>query len=177
MEIRKGMYSLLQASILANKLPKKRLTKHGYFEQPHTPGLWRHTSRQIWFNLAVDDFEIKYIGKGNLQNLYDTLRKETYNIVEDRAGKLHCGVNLKWNYNKGYINLSMPKYVMKQLTRYAHPNLTDHSIAPSCPIPSRMARILKHLCLLMTVLSLTIPVSNASNKLSVVSCTMHGPLI
>jgi hypothetical protein len=40
MEIRKGMNGLPQAGILANKLLKKRLAKHGYFEQPHTPGLW-----------------------------------------------------------------------------------------------------------------------------------------
>jgi hypothetical protein len=44
MEIRKGMYGLPQASILANKLLKERLARHGYFEQPHTPGLWKHVS-------------------------------------------------------------------------------------------------------------------------------------
>jgi hypothetical protein len=42
MEIRKGMYGLPQAGILANKLLKKRLARHGYHEQPHTPGLWKH---------------------------------------------------------------------------------------------------------------------------------------
>ncbi len=88
MEIRKGMYCLPQAGILANKLLKKHLVKHSYFEQPHTPGLWRHESRPIWFNLAVDDFGIKYIGKGNLQHLYDPLWKETYQIIKDRVGKL-----------------------------------------------------------------------------------------
>jgi hypothetical protein len=77
MEILKGMYGLPQAGILANKLLKKRLAKHGYYEQLHTPGLWKHTSRRIWFNLAVDKFGIKYIGKDNLQHLYKALRKET----------------------------------------------------------------------------------------------------
>jgi hypothetical protein len=115
------MYGLPQAGILANKLLKKRLAKHRYFKQPHIPGLSRHESRPIWFNLAVDDFGIKYIGKGNLQHLYNALRKETYEIVEDRAGELYCGINLKWNYDKGYVNLSMPNYVIKQLTCYAHP--------------------------------------------------------
>ncbi len=42
MEIRKGMYGLPQAGILANKLLKARLAPHGYFEQPHTPGLFKH---------------------------------------------------------------------------------------------------------------------------------------
>jgi hypothetical protein len=100
MEIRKGMYGLPQAGILANKLLKKRLAKHGYYELPHTPGLFTHDSRPIWFNLAVDDFGIKYIGDEHLQHLYDSLRTETYDIVEDRIGDLYCGIKLKWNYAK-----------------------------------------------------------------------------
>jgi hypothetical protein len=47
MEIRKGMYGLPQAGIFANKLVKKRLATHGYFEQPHTPGLFSHKSHPI----------------------------------------------------------------------------------------------------------------------------------
>ncbi len=120
MEVCKGMYGLPQAGILTNKLLKKHLARHGYFEQPHTPGLWKHNSRPVWFNLAVDDFGIKYIGEDNLQHLYDALRKETYEIVKDRLGGLYCGINLKWNYNKCYVNLDMSKYVMKQMTCYAH---------------------------------------------------------
>jgi hypothetical protein len=42
MEIHKGMYGLQQAGILANKLLKERLAHHGYFEQRHIPGLWKH---------------------------------------------------------------------------------------------------------------------------------------
>jgi hypothetical protein len=38
MEIRKGMYGLPQAEIFTNKLLKKHLAFHGYFNQPHTPG-------------------------------------------------------------------------------------------------------------------------------------------
>jgi hypothetical protein len=134
MEIHKGMYGLPQAGILANKLLKKRLAKHGYFEQPHTLSLWRQKSRQIWFNLAVDDFGIKYIGEGNLQHLYNTCLKETYKIVKNRAGKLYCGINLKWKYNKGYLNLSMPNYIMKQLTCYAHPAPDRPQNCPFSPL-------------------------------------------
>ena len=92
MEIRKGMYGLPQAGILANKLLKERLARQGYFEQPHTPGLWKHVSRPVWFNLCVDDFGIKFIGRENLQHLYDALRTETYEIVEDLDGDLYCGI-------------------------------------------------------------------------------------
>jgi hypothetical protein len=44
MKIRKGMHGLSQAGILANKLLKLRLARHGYFEQPHMPDLWKHIS-------------------------------------------------------------------------------------------------------------------------------------
>ena len=88
MEIQKGMYGLPQAGILANKLLKKWLALHGYFEQPHMPGLWKHVSHPVWFNLCVNDFGIKYIGIENLQHLYNSLKKETYDIVEDYKGEL-----------------------------------------------------------------------------------------
>ncbi len=73
MEICCGMYSLPQAGILANKLLKKRLARHRYFEVPHTPGLWKHISRPTWFNLCVDDFGVKHIGEDNLKHLFASL--------------------------------------------------------------------------------------------------------
>ncbi len=65
-EIHKGMNGLPQARILANKLLKEQLARHGYFEQPHTPGLWKHVICPVWFNLCVDNFGIKYIGHEHL---------------------------------------------------------------------------------------------------------------
>jgi hypothetical protein len=94
MEIRKGMYGLPQTIILANKLLKEGLACNGYFEQPHTPGLWKHVTCLVWFNLCVDNLGIKYIGGKHLQHLYDALRKETYEIVEDWMGNLYCGMTL-----------------------------------------------------------------------------------
>ncbi len=135
MEIRKGMYGLPQAGILTNKLLKKRLAHHGYFEQPHTPGLWKHVTRPIWFNLYVDDFGIKYIGREHLQHLYDALQKETYEIVEGLEGNLYCGIALKWNYAKEHVNLAMVKYVMKQLTKYGHVAPLKSQHCPYLPTP------------------------------------------
>ncbi len=51
MEIWRGMSGLPQAGILANKLLCQHLGQHGYFEVQHTPSLWKHLSRPIWFNL------------------------------------------------------------------------------------------------------------------------------
>jgi hypothetical protein len=94
MEICKGMYGLPQAGNLANKLLKKCLAIHGYYKQPHTPSLFKHKSCPVWFNLAVDNFGIKYIVKDNLQHLYNALCKESYGIVEDRVSNLYCGIKL-----------------------------------------------------------------------------------
>jgi hypothetical protein len=70
MEIRKGVYSLPQASILANKLLKLCLACHGYFKQPHMPGLSKHVSQPIWFNLCMDNFGIKYIGDKHFKHFF-----------------------------------------------------------------------------------------------------------
>ncbi len=89
------MYGLPQAGILANKLLKEQLVHHGYFEPSHTSGLWKHVTCLVWFNLCVDNFGIKYIGYKHLQHLYNALRKETYEIMEDWTGNLYCGITLK----------------------------------------------------------------------------------
>jgi hypothetical protein len=83
----------------------------------------------------VDNFGIKYIGEDTLQHLYNSLWVEAYNIVEDRASDLYCGINLKWNYTKGYVDLSMSKYVMKQLTHYSHPVPLKPQHCPFTPNP------------------------------------------
>jgi hypothetical protein len=135
MEIRKGMYGLPQAGILANKLLKLRLACHGYFELSHTPGLWKQASRPIWFNLCMDNFGIKYIGDEYLNHLFAALWTETYEIVEDWRGNLYCGICLTWNYNKRYVDIAMPAYVTKQLLRYEHPHPTKPQHCPYNPNP------------------------------------------
>lgn len=75
------MHSLPQAGILANKLLKKHLTKHGYFEVSHTPGLWKHVSHLLQFTLVVDYFGIKYIGKEYADHLLNVLNEVNYSAV------------------------------------------------------------------------------------------------
>jgi hypothetical protein len=57
-EVRKGMYGLTQAGLLANVLLAKRLAKHGYSPVPHTHDLWMHKWRPIKFSLVVEDFRV-----------------------------------------------------------------------------------------------------------------------
>ncbi len=44
---KRGIYGLPQAGLLANKLLKKRLNKHGYRQSKLVPGLWKHDTRPI----------------------------------------------------------------------------------------------------------------------------------
>jgi hypothetical protein len=62
-KIRKGMYGLKQAGILANQRLQKHLATHGYFPTPRTPGLWKNATHNVGFSLVVDDFGVKYVGK------------------------------------------------------------------------------------------------------------------
>ena len=119
MQIEKGMYGLPQAGILANKLLRKRLAPHGYYEMPHTPGLWRHIHRPIQFTLVVDDFGVKYTGKEHADHLLHAL-KTKYEVSEDWDGQLYCGIKLQWNYNEKYVDTSMRTYVEKQRLKYKH---------------------------------------------------------
>jgi hypothetical protein len=39
----------------------------------------------------------------------------------DWAGNLYCGINLEWNCIKQWVDIAMPIYAIKNLTRYNHP--------------------------------------------------------
>jgi endonuclease I len=72
------------------------------------------------FTLVVDDFGIKYIGQEHPEHLLNAL-KEHYEVSVDYNGELYCGITLEWNYDKCYVDISMPGYVEKQLLKYKHP--------------------------------------------------------
>ena len=74
-KIRKGMYGLPQAGIIAQELLAKGLKEHGYSQSKTTPGLWKHKWRLVWFSLLVNNFGVKYIGKEHAQHLLQTLQK------------------------------------------------------------------------------------------------------
>ncbi len=128
-EIRKGMYGLPQAGILANKLLEKRLAKAGYVPTPHTPGLWKHVWRPVTFTLVVDDFGVKYVGRQHVDHLLNTLQ-EHYKISTDWEGSLYCGITLKWDYATRTVDASMPGYVQKILEKLQHPTPMHPEHAP-----------------------------------------------
>ena len=111
MEIRRGMYGLPQAGILAEKQLIRFLGSYGYSPVPHSPGLWRHQWRLITFCLVVDDFGIKYINKGHANHLIQCLRNHYQEVEIDWASKRFCGIHLNWDYANRTCDLSMPGYV------------------------------------------------------------------
>ena len=90
-EIIKEIYGLPQARVLANKLLKERLDPTGYFEVPHTPGLWRHITRPVQFTLVVDNFGVKFTGKEHTDHLVSDLNNN-YRISTNWNGGLYCGI-------------------------------------------------------------------------------------
>ena len=97
LEMRRAVWGLPQAGILANKLLRRRLLPHGYYKCANTPGLWKHVSRPISFTLVVDDFGVIYVGKEHATHLIECIKKK-YGVTEDWTGNLYCGIKLKWDY-------------------------------------------------------------------------------
>ena len=85
-----------------------------YFEVDHTSILFKHKGRSIWFTLVVDVFRIKYVGKEHIDNLLCILNKHC-DMEIDYNGKLYWGITRDWNYQEGYVGMSMPRDVHKIL--------------------------------------------------------------
>ena len=176
-EINKGMYGLPQAGLLANKLLGKRLAKYGYYQSRHTPGLWKHTWRPIQFVLVVDDFGVEYIGRDHAEHLISALRTHYEAVSTDWEGSLYCGITLKWDYQNRTVQLSMPNYVQKALTKFQHPHPPKPQYAPhKHNIPQYGVTIQ-----LTEPPDTTQPLNKkkklASNKSSAPSCIMREPSI
>jgi hypothetical protein len=118
-EIRKGMYGLRQAGLLANQLLQTRLAPFGYYTARHTPVLWLHQTRPISFTLVVDDFAVKYVGKQHAEHLRNALLR-TYELTTDWTETVYSSITLKWDYKKRTCDISMPGYVSNVLSKFQH---------------------------------------------------------
>jgi hypothetical protein len=146
-EIRKGIYGLKQAGLLANQLLQTRLAPFGYYPARHTPGLWLHKTRHISFTLVVDDFPVKYIGKRHAEHLRNALLR-TYELTTDWTAMVYSGMTLKWDYNKRTCDISMPGNVSNILSKFQHdspkhpqhtrPGMSRLSTAPRLSMQLRM---------------------------------------
>jgi len=118
-EIRKGMYGLPQAGLLAQQLLEGRLNDEGYYQSTIVPGLWKHESRPIQFTLVVDDFGVQYVGEEHAQHLVSVLRQH-YDISTDWKGEKYIGLTLDWDYERREVHLSMPGYIAKARKEFGH---------------------------------------------------------
>jgi hypothetical protein len=170
--MRRAVWGIPQAGILANKCLYQKLAPFGYHESENTPGLWYHESHPITFTLVVEDFGVKYICKENVPHLITSIKTD-YTITKDWTGNLYCGIQLDWDYKKRTVDISMPGYVKNKLQEYGdimkfesrrvltnqnQKNLVLKRKPPSHPT-HRQNWMVKE--------------SNASSKLLVVYCTTH----
>ena len=128
-KIKRGMYGLKQAALLAYQQLVKFLKPAGYAPIANSVGMWKHKTRGTIFCLCVDDFGIKYMNTEDLTHLLSTLQSH-YGVTVDKEGKNFCGLTLDWNYSKGYVDISMPGYINKVLHKYQHPTPTRPEYAP-----------------------------------------------
>ena len=76
-------------------------------------------TRNTKFCLYVDDFGIKYYNDEDVNHLLSSL-KDHYDITIDWNGNNYCGLKVDWNYQKQYVDISMPGYIAKVLRRFQH---------------------------------------------------------
>jgi hypothetical protein len=120
LEMRRAVWGLPQAGILANKRLRRKLAPFGYYKCFNTPGLWYHVSRPISFTLVVDDFGVKYVGRQHPDHLIASIRSTYKKLTEDWTGSLYCRITLDWDYVGRTVDISMPGYIKKKLQEYKH---------------------------------------------------------
>jgi hypothetical protein len=92
-KMRRAVWGLLQADILANKCLHRKVMPFGYNANTNTPGLWRDESKLITFTLVVDNFGVTFVDKANVDHLISSI-KQTYTLTKDWTCNLYCGTRL-----------------------------------------------------------------------------------
>ena len=134
-KIKKGLFGLKQAALLAYQQVSKLLQAGGFRPILGSLGMWKHRTRSIIFNLCVDDFGVKYFDKNDVEHLITSLQPK-YVVKADWTGNNFLGYSLDWQYDKGYVNLTMPKYIPNLLNKLQHikpsiPQYSPHEFIPT----------------------------------------------
>ena len=72
-EIRKGMYNLKEAGIIAFTQLVQKLAPFVYETMKFIPGIWRHTTCKTTFTICVDDLGVKYFSKNYALHLVNAV--------------------------------------------------------------------------------------------------------
>jgi hypothetical protein len=134
--MKRAVWGLPQAGILANKRLRRKLAPFGYHKCVNTPGLWRHEIRVISFTLVVDDFGVKYVKKEDVDHLIASI-KSTYSLTEHWTDDMYCGITLDWDYENRHVYISMPGYIKKKLQEYGHIMPKRLQTCPYSPEPKQ----------------------------------------
>ena len=126
MRIKKGMYGLKEAAVLAYGQSSKFLAQEGYTHVQGTAGLFTHNTRRTAFTLCVDDIGVKHYSKEDLSHLLQALRKH-YKLYVNQEGTHYMGLTMKWNHIEKFVDISMPKYVPQLLDRLNHKKPINHN--------------------------------------------------
>ena len=87
-KIKRGMYGLKQASVLAYQYLSKLLTDGEYTQILGSLGMWKHETRKTLFCLCVGDFGMTYFSQEDVQHLHDTIATEFTCKIDWKGGKL-----------------------------------------------------------------------------------------
>ena len=71
-----------------------------------------------------------------MEHLLESLHT-TYTLTADWTGDLYCGITLGWNYDKRYVDISMPGYIKKKLQEYGHVVPNRLQSCPYAPEPKQ----------------------------------------
>lgn len=132
--IKKGMYGLKQAALLAYNNLKKTMEPYRYYPVVGTVGLWAPKTLPTKFCLCVDYFGVKYFNKQDANHLLQCLSKY-YKCTTDWDGKTYCGLNLELHYDQGYVDVAMTNYVQDALKRLYYKHKINPQYSPHAHIP------------------------------------------
>ena len=65
-----------------------------------------------------------------MPNSSSLIFKKKYTVTTDWDGKLFCGINLEWDYNKRTVDMAMHNYMQKALQRFQHPHPSKPQHSP-----------------------------------------------
>ena len=144
-EINKGIYGLAQAGLLAQERLFQILAQNGYTSiMSSNPCIFKHSERDIFFSLVVDDFGVKYKLKQDVEHLLGALQTK-YVVKTDWEGSSYVGFDIKHDKLKRVISISMPRYVEdasrklnRALAKVIHTPLPVQStLSPDIPLNSQ----------------------------------------
>ena len=123
------MYGLPQSGRVVHEALVKHMEPYGYHTSRKKLGLWKHNSQPINSTLVVDDFIVKYSVKEDALHLKSAL-EDKYKVTTDWEGTLYIGIALKWDHEKGTVQLSIPGYVRAELHSLQHTKPTRPQDSP-----------------------------------------------